>query len=404
MWRIKINMITSIQLKNFKCFRDSGSIDFSRITLLTGANGTGKSTVMQSLLLLAQSVKEKVDSEGLRFNGDYVWLGNYQDIVNAHSTKKGIDICIHSESNNVKHVFDSSYDANPLDEVARFTKLTEDDHNYIQEVTESGFYTSDGQQLYDNQGKALKVKGDFNNDFSNDFNVEPIKDLATFSEVKNIYYLKADRHGPRETEKIQSRGSNTDVGTRGEFVFNVLHAQGINFQESVKQALSFIMGGANMDLKQDDMGFHLYMDSVNGKEAYKQVNVGFAYSYVLPIIVAALLSKPKGKIFIENPEAHLHPRAQSQLMSFLYKQAKIKDIQIIIETHSDHILHSCLVGLAEKKLSIKDLSIYYFSREEKDVKNTKATKILCTENGRIKNAPAGFFDQMDLDLDKLLEY
>jgi predicted ATPase len=117
--------------------------------------------------------------------------------------------------------------------------------------------------------------------------------------------------------------------------------------------------------------------------------------------VATLLSKPKGKILIENPEAHLHPKAQSQLMSFLYDQAQKRDVQVIIETHSDHILNCCLVGLAEKKLSVKDVSIYYFSRKGK---NTKATKINCTKNGRIEDAPAGFFDQMDIDLDTLLEY
>lgn len=396
-------MITSIQLKNFKCFGDSGAIDFSRITLLTGANGTGKSSVMQSLLLLAQSVKSNVDADGLHINGDYARLGSYQDILNTHSKKKGVDIHIQSESNNVKHVFDSSYDANPSDTVARFTKLTEDHHNYIQEISES-FYTADGQQFLDRDGKAFKVKGgDFSKDFSNDFNVEPIKDLATFSEVKNIYYLKADRHGPRETEQIQNWASYSDVGTKGEFVFNVLHNQGLDFQKKVQIELSSIMGGANMELKQDEVGYHLLMDSVDGAEAYKQINVGFAYSYVLPIVVATLLSKPKGKILIENPEAHLHPKAQSQLMYFLYDQAKKRDIQVIIETHSDHILNCCLVGLAEEKLSVGDISIYYFSRESKG-KNTRATKIVCTPNGRIEEAPAGFFDQMDIDLDTLLEY
>lgn len=389
-------MITSLQLKNFKCFGDSGIMDFSRITLLTGANGTGKSSVMQSLLLLAQSVKANVDADGLHINGDYTRLGNYQDIINSHSKTKGIDIRIKSESNNVKHEFDSSYDANPSDSIAKFTKLTEDNHNYIQEITESAFYTADG--------KSFKVKGgDFSKDFSNDFNVEPIKDLATFSEIKNIYYLKADRHGPRETEQIQNWTSYSDVGTKGEYVFNVLHNQGLDFQKIVQRELSIIMGGANMELKEDDIGYHLLMDSVDGAEAYKQINVGFAYSYVLPIVVATLLSKPKGKLLIENPEAHLHPKAQSQLMSFLYEQAKSRDIQIIIETHSDHILNCCLVGLAEGKLSVNDVSIYYFSRESKE-KNTKATKIMCTENGRIEDAPAGFFDQMDIDLDTLLEY
>lgn len=397
-------MITSLRLKNFKCFGDSGNIHFSRITLLTGANGTGKSSVMQSLLLLAQSVKANADADGLHINGDYARLGNYQDIVNSHSKKKGIDIYIQSESNNVKHVFDSSYDANnPSNSIARFTKLTEDNHNYIQEISES-FYTADGTQLKDSEGKSFKVKGgDFNNDFSSDFNVEPIKDLATFSEVKNIFYLKADRHGPRDSEQIYNWVSYNDVGTKGEYVFNVLHNQGLDFQKKVQKELSLIMGGANMELKQDDMGYHLLMDSVDGAESFKQINVGFAYSYVLPIVVATLLSKPKGKILIENPEAHLHPKAQSQLMSFLYDQAKKRDIQVIIETHSDHILNCCLVGLAEKKLSVKDVSIYYFSRESKG-KNTKATKINCTKNGRIKDAPAGFFDQMDIDLDTLLEY
>ena len=126
----------------------------------------------------------------------------------------------------------------------------------------------------------------------------------------------------------------------------------------------------------------------------RPANVGFGLTYSLPIIVAALGSTPGAAVFIvENPEAHLHPKAQSEIGKFLVRVAA-SGVQTIVETHSDHVLNGVRIAVAaERLLSADDVAIHFFGAAGGEV-----TEITLSDNGGLSVWPPGFFDQAMEDL------
>lgn len=141
------------------------------------------------------------------------------------------------------------------------------------------------------------------------------------------------------------------------------------------------------------------VDSASRK--HKAVNVGFGLTYCLPIIVASL-SAPTGSILlIENPEAHLHPRGQAALGLLLAKCAS-DGVQIIVETHSDHVINGIRVATKNGEIDNNDISVHFFSRELETGETTVKSPVLHS-NGRFSEWPEGFFDQWSKALDELLD-
>ncbi|NJO03887.1 MAG: DUF3696 domain-containing protein [Bacteroidia bacterium] len=130
-------------------------------------------------------------------------------------------------------------------------------------------------------------------------------------------------------------------------------------------------------------------------------NVGFGYSYILPVVVSGLVAQSGDILIIENPEAHLHPRAQSRLTKFLAKVASC-GVQIFIETHSEHILNALRIAVIEDDIAIsnQDLSVLYFHDKE----DGYFTHIPIQADGKINIWPESFFDQNEKDLDIILGF
>ena len=126
------------------------------------------------------------------------------------------------------------------------------------------------------------------------------------------------------------------------------------------------------------------------------LNTVFVITYVLPILISILSAKEDSIILIENPEAHIHPKGQAILMELIARAVSL-GVQIVIETHSDHIINGSLVALKNKIINPDHLAIFYFNRDEnKHVAVSHSLEI--TNNGHIKRPPKGFFDQIDIDL------
>ena len=117
-------------------------------------------------------------------------------------------------------------------------------------------------------------------------------------------------------------------------------------------------------------------------------------------VVISALSCKKGSLFIiENPEIHLHPGAQSKLLEFL-SFLSARGLQIIVETHSDHIFNGLRKSIKQKKISAEQAKVYFFKLDENYL--SRPVLIEIDENGIVKNYEKGFFDQFDEDLDDLL--
>ena len=129
-------------------------------------------------------------------------------------------------------------------------------------------------------------------------------------------------------------------------------------------------------------------------------NVGYGITYALPMITAILSSSPGDVIIVETPEAHIHPAGQARLMD-LCALAAANGIQVILETHSDHIVHGVLRNLKKGVLEEDEVAVLFFDKEI-DEEQPCIVPQKVTQKGRIRKPSSGFFDQYMNDMDALL--
>jgi predicted ATPase len=365
-------MLSSLTLKNFKPFENQ-SFYLKPLTLLAGLNSTGKSSLLQSLLLLRQSFQQNLlDNVGLALNGDLVSIGTAKDALFKRAKEDSITL-----------------------EIVMNNKI-------------KGTWVFD----YDRQSDVMQISS-----LSN-ANVE-IYNSSLFTD--KFHYLKAERIAPRnyfQMSDFQVK-QHQQIGSQGEFTAHFLSineyakiphhqlshpsAQSDSLKSQVEAWLGEISPGTRIDI-----GLHSAMDLVNlqcsyeDNNSYRLTNVGFGIIYILPIIVAILSAASDTLILLENPEAHLHPRGQSK-MGELIALAASCGIQIILETHSDHVLNGIRKAVKYKKLEADKVQINYFERYLK--KGQPTTEIITPriyQSGGIDRWPDGFFDQAEKDLMDLL--
>lgn len=365
-------MLNYIALENFKCFHEKNELRLAPITVMYGKNGRGKSSVAQSLLLLAQTMAASNDISSLQLMGKYAELGTFADVVNVESDGSRFGITLHDDGETVEMCFKelanrpqmAAIDVLNVNGVSRFT----------QKSNESTDETSDFKS------------------------VSATSDIRTLQMLKSVRFVSAGRLGPQNSVIRRDSLADDDLGINGENLINVLFRNGIDFLEDVENALSEILGGAALRINpKDSERIELFMNSKDGSQTFRPANVGFGYSYVLPIIVAAKLAQTGSLLILENPEAHLHPAAQSRIMKFLIRIAKEKKLQIIIETHSDHIVNGMRIAMKEDALQTRDAHVLYFSDDDKPVR-----MITCDENGTLSDYPDDFLDEWTLQMLKLV--
>jgi len=406
-------MLHQIVMKNFKCFKARTEIPLKSINLLTGINGRGKSTALQSVLLMRQSLEHSRTTDHLIFNGTCVDIGNYDDIRNSDTSRN--EPCIlgfqyGADGNYVNLEYQLRSDE--VDEMsARIEQLIIDGIINNQPVLLKSEYTDGYHRVIPGDEISEVYWRDlvFDRLEANSELMDSIRSLINFP---GIHYVSADRIGPREYYPKQSFSEFPSVGRRGEYTPNVLylkkdeviadsvcHEKGVTktLADQTQAWLSAIFDGDRIELVSTNANIViLSLNSEEGSRGYKPVNVGFGYSYALPIVVTCLVAKPGEIVIIENPEAHLHPYAQSKITQFLAKVCA-SGVQVFIESHSDHVLNALRLAVLDDIISTEDLNILYFGRDEYPT----VTKIEVMDDGAIEQWPTGFFDQLDRDFERL---
>ncbi|WP_333332443.1 DUF3696 domain-containing protein [Microcoleus sp. BROC3] len=249
---------------------------------------------------------------------------------------------------------------------------------------------------------------------------------------KNFHYLQAERIGPRpfnEMSDYQVRQLD-QLGIKGEYTAHFLSVKGgqvipnsslshpdvkskiepgdvqvksMELIDQVEAWMGEISPGTRLKIEvKSDVDLMSFQYSYGDSNPYRATNVGFGISYTLPIIVAALASTPGTIILIENPEAHLHPKGQVK-MGELLALAASGGVQVVIETHSDHVLNGIRLAVHGGKLDPKDVRLHYFQRQNKE--GQAVTEVISPKidrNGRIDRWPEGFFDEWANSLEILL--
>lgn len=133
-----------------------------------------------------------------------------------------------------------------------------------------------------------------------------------------------------------------------------------------------------------------FRGQIGYSRSYRATNVGFGLSYTLPVIVSLLSLPPGGLVMLENPEAHLHPRGQT-IMGRLIALTAAAGVQVIVETHSDHVLNGIRIAVREGVLPAEEAVLHYFSRAEQGRVKVESPRI--DADGKIDRWPEGFFDE-----------
>jgi predicted ATPase len=151
-----------------------------------------------------------------------------------------------------------------------------------------------------------------------------------------------------------------------------------------------------------NMNYQIKLTGSSNKSPMLATNIGFGISYALPIIVTGLIAKRNCLFIVENPEAHLHPKGQSNIGYFLGKVAEA-GVKIIIETHSEHVVNGLRRAILESNsLKANDANIYFFNGFDSK-QSSKVELIGIDEDGSLSKFPKDFFDQVNQDLSEIIK-
>ncbi len=355
-----------LSLTHFKSFKKV-NLDFAPITLLTGANGVGKSSVIQSLLLMKNTSENihRYKRFEVELNGPFhLSLGRADSVLSFMHDYNQIHLSVEMEEDVMTYI----YDVDPI----RYP-------------------------------------------FSLQVNQEKLIDNAYLQDIP-FHYLHAERLGPRKGLPFNS-SSWIHTGFQGEFVNHAIERASAmgktvhsslfaesalpRFATQVEAWMQLLIPDFRLEVKPQldvEMVTIKYSNSNLG-EYISPTSTGFGITYALPIITSGLLAsmEDNGLLIVENPEAHLHPYSQSRMGQFL-ALVSMTGVQVIVETHSEHIVNGMRLQLAMKKAT--DLGCVYFFSQESGV--TNARKIEIKSNGELSSWPQGFFDQEEKDLFDLL--
>jgi predicted ATPase len=229
--------------------------------------------------------------------------------------------------------------------------------------------------------------------------------------VRNLTYITAERIGPREVYPLEDRQIAAVVGPAGEHAMSVLHwgrdepvLDGLIMPNAINKRLQQVQArmqqffpGSELDVQQVPkvnavtLGLRTSIDT----DFHRPIHVGFGLTQVLPIVIAALSAAKDDILLIENPEVHLHPAGQALMGQFLTEVANA-GVQIIVETHSDHVLNGIRRAVKSKRIQPKHVALHFFRPRSTDVAQVVSPQIDAT--GNIDTWPDGFFDQFDKDM------
>ncbi|MGW5940244.1 AAA family ATPase [Streptomyces celluloflavus] len=396
-------MIDRLTLHNYKAFQHA-ELSLGPLTLLTGLNSSGKSSVLQSLALLRQSYESgdlalsvltneehevgrrtNVADRGFLLNGELVGLGTGEDVLHEDFTEGEPRIGLAVDEGPYHYGWTAAY---------------EPEQNLLPLLDVDLPDTSEGRRERPTGPEA----------------VTPAFFTAPFQ------YLHADRISPaefypRDHQVAIGRGF---LGVRGEHTVNFLR----HHRDDAVPTGPLRHPKATSDLLIDQTaawmgdlcpGVDIRAEAIKGTDAVslsygfqgtlgatrrrRPSNVGFGLTYVLPIVVACLSARPGTLILLENPEAHLHPQGQTQ-MATLAASAAAQGAQVIMETHSDHVINGVRLAVKQKRLTPGQAVFHYFRGDGTGV-DFVSPRI--DADGMLDQWPSGFFDELENTLEQLID-
>lgn len=371
-------MIRKLEVENFKCFEHI-ELELSNLNLFSGVNSMGKSTLIQVFLLLRQSFEQNALEKGIYLNGKYTSLGVGKDVLYTDAKENKIGFSIDDGQIFLRTEYDYNREADFLKQTGKFSIAT-----------------------------IMAVPG-----------------LNLFG--SGFHYIAADRLGPQSSyeKSYYEVWENKQVGNHGEYAVHYLQTHeledvenksvlydgedNIRLLKQVECWMGEITPGISLRMEEyghsNRIGLTVHQAGSMGADYFTAQNVGFGISYVLPVVLSLLKARSGELLILENPEAHLHPKGQRKMGELIARAAQ-GGVQIIVETHSDHVLNGIRLCTKKQRIAPELVSLYYFTRQEmeKDRGNRSVPVIenpVLMADGRLSFWPDGFFDEWDKAIDDL---
>ncbi|KAA6315709.1 hypothetical protein EZS27_033875 [termite gut metagenome] len=279
-----------------------------------------------------------------------------------------------------------------------------DGHGSIEEIKNNRVKENISLQVRDENNHSLTATISLSSDLKID-----IKDTFDYPEV---IYISANRFGPQTSIPIYNNSAKKDrIGKNGENLLQCIELLGdtvlderLRHVNAEGDTLEYNIRGW-LNTVSPNVGFKFHLEKMSDSsysmfDEHRANNVGFGLSYTLPVITALLMGTfiKNSLVIIENPEAHLHPKGQTELAR-LAALCAVVGAQIIVETHSDHFFDG--IRIAAKRHGIaEDVQIHWFELNEH--KNTEVYSPILSEDGRVSEWPKGFFDQFEINASELI--
>lgn len=430
-------MLERLRIQNFKSWQDTGDMAFGSLTGFFGTNSSGKSSILQFLLMLKQTVESSDRSRVLHLGDEhsYIELGTMYDIIFKHEEPGNLFFSLHWSDYELSYEDAFPFTFKDLSNPYKFSSSIEIKNNKIslKSFSYSKFNytfafnikndTLDDEAEYNFTIENLKnhIIENINDTFrkpTNFFgapnslyiNYPKIEDdlqgleESFYNFLESNYYLGPLRDYPRRL--YSWAGDKPEgVGDRGEYAVSALLA-------SQRSGPSIIISD---NLPKRTVGEHvaywlrelgmIYSFIVQpiapGRREYEvQVqrtaesarvlltDVGFGVSQILPVLVLLFYVPEGSTVILEQPEIHLHPAVQAGLADVFIDAIKRRKVQIILESHSEHLLQRLQRRIAEEVISQEEIKLYFTSIEEG---KSKLTTLELDEYGNINNWPEGFF-------------
>lgn len=441
-------MITRLNVRNFKSWRATGDARLASLTVLFGANSSGKTSLLQLLLMLKQTADSPDRGQVLNLGGDrsLVELGAFQDVLFGHDSKLSLAWDIDWTLPDPMPVEDPTAQGAILfrgDSLGFSASIASnragkptlggaavDCMAYRFAGGEFGMRVRPGSkreyELYGTYpgfkflrtpgrpwnlpppvkcyGFPDQVRGYYQNTgFLSDFELR-------FEEMcARLYYLGPLREYPKR-QYTWAGARPADMGRQGERVVDALLAsreedmliargrgrRRQTLEQRVAEWLKELGLIEQFEVRPITPGSQLFQVWVRRHRAAKEVlitDVGFGVSQILPVITLCYYAPPGSTLLLEQPEIHLHPAVQAGLADVFVDAIKTRDIQVILESHSEHLLRRLQRRVAEERLTKGDAALYFCAVDKGE---SRLTPLDLDEFGTIRNWPPGFFgDEFD---------
>lgn len=400
-------MFTQLKLKNFKAWQDTGDIELAPVNLLLGTNSSGKSSLIQSLLLLKQTIASPDRTIHLNMGGDdtndYFSFGHFDDVLTKGTTgddrKFELSYCMKQGQESQKWCASYVMNAARAVQIDKL-EMSTDGHKFRAVRRDKGSYyvfygdetttRAKGRNMAPERSIALSA--DAIAALGHEGKIASDLSLSIRRQIESVLYLGPLRQKPQR-DYLWNKSKPGEMGLDGHKAIEVLLAN-----QHSKEDHHDIVNGVSGWLKKMGLAEKLELKQLTSTRYEVLIHrdgivsnlrdVGIGVSQVLPVLTLAYFAPKNATILLEEPEIHLHPLAQSVLAEMFVEVSKQRSVQFIIETHSEHLFRRMQTLIAKELTSTNDCKMYFVERE----KGMAKMRELCVDDfGGVKNWPDKFF-------------